>query len=233
MNLCRTCIILSAKVRKQFTERRTGKRRLEWFTEDQASSPSYDLAPPPPPSPVIKLCLSFSFFLCVAGRVYWREGERGWGRSQILRRAESVVLYKSLIFSVLLPTLKQKRIDSHCIYNGDGDGVELTSSTKDKHNRIYYHCCKWLAVMSTPSRHTKKQNIIIETRKCRRRCSIFTDVLLVQCTCTECLHFFSIGYPVYKCTNRNSSLYINILFVLWLFEHSFILAFTAWRTTSE
>ncbi len=45
--------------------------RIEWFIEDQTFFPSFDLAPPPL-SPVRK-CLSFSVFLWVAGRVYWRE----------------------------------------------------------------------------------------------------------------------------------------------------------------
>ncbi len=47
--------------------------------EEQAFSPSYDLVPllvPPPPS---TSCLSFSVFLCVAGRAYWRERGGGGG----------------------------------------------------------------------------------------------------------------------------------------------------------
>jgi hypothetical protein len=45
--------------------------RLEFFMEDQAFSPSYDLAPPPPIPPLpSESCLSFSVFLCVAGRAY-------------------------------------------------------------------------------------------------------------------------------------------------------------------
>jgi hypothetical protein len=49
---------------------------IKWFIKDRVFSLSYDLAPPPnpAPSPVSKLCLSFSVFLCVAGRDYW------WGR---------------------------------------------------------------------------------------------------------------------------------------------------------
>jgi hypothetical protein len=47
--------------------------------EDQAFSPSYDLAPPPhPPSPFPSAsCLSFSVFLFVSGWACWRteEGE--------------------------------------------------------------------------------------------------------------------------------------------------------------
>jgi hypothetical protein len=57
--------------------------------------------PSPPPLPSAS-CLSFSVFLFVAGRAYKRErggGYRGWGRSQIMRRGESLVLYKS--FSTL------------------------------------------------------------------------------------------------------------------------------------
>ncbi len=49
---------------------------IEWFIEDQAFSPSYDLAPPatPLPSSVSKLSL-FLRLLCVAGR----EGKGGGG----------------------------------------------------------------------------------------------------------------------------------------------------------
>ncbi len=51
---------------------------------------SYDSAPRPAPSPPLLSAswLSFSFFLCVAGRTYWRE--RGGGGGQ-----ESLALYKS------------------------------------------------------------------------------------------------------------------------------------------
>jgi hypothetical protein len=67
---------------------------------DQAFSPSYDLAPPPKKK---SSCLSFSAFLCVAGRAYrrkrvWRGGRE---RSQIIRRRESLVLYKSFILAWL------------------------------------------------------------------------------------------------------------------------------------
>ncbi len=60
--------------------------------QPDAFSPSYD--------PVSKLyCISYSVFLCVAGRTYWRWRERagatGWGWSQIIRYRESLVLYKS------------------------------------------------------------------------------------------------------------------------------------------
>ncbi len=60
---------------------------------DQALSPSYDLAPFPSPPPVNKF-LSFSAFLCVAGRDYWWESGGGGG-SQI-RWRESLVLCTTL-----------------------------------------------------------------------------------------------------------------------------------------
>jgi hypothetical protein len=68
----------------------------ERFIEDQAFSPSYDLAPPLPPPPSAS-CLSFSVFLCVAGRAYWRERLERMGRrrSKIIRRLESLVLFNS------------------------------------------------------------------------------------------------------------------------------------------
>jgi hypothetical protein len=47
---------------------------------------------PPLPS---EICLSFSVFLCVAGRASWREWGRGYGRSQIIAPRESLVLNKS------------------------------------------------------------------------------------------------------------------------------------------
>ncbi len=40
---------------------------IEWFIEDQAFSPSYDLAPRTPPPLPSENCLSFTVFLCVAG----------------------------------------------------------------------------------------------------------------------------------------------------------------------
>ncbi len=55
-------------------------REFELFIEDQAFSPSYDLAPSPPLPPLPSAsCLSFSVFLCVAGRAYWREMGDGVG----------------------------------------------------------------------------------------------------------------------------------------------------------
>jgi hypothetical protein len=48
-----------------------------------------------PPSHVSK-CISFSVFLCVAGTsLLTGEGRRGWGRSQIIRWTEGLVLCRS------------------------------------------------------------------------------------------------------------------------------------------
>jgi hypothetical protein len=79
------------------TERRQSYRELasesywssesiEWFIDDQAFLRSYDSAPPAPPLPSAS-CLSFSVFLCVAGRA--TDG-RGWARSQIIRQREGL-----------------------------------------------------------------------------------------------------------------------------------------------
>jgi hypothetical protein len=70
----------------------------EWFIEDQAFSPSYDLAPFLPPSPDNKLSLFLSIPACRRSSVF----STGEGmRSQIIRRRESLVLCKS--FSTLCP----------------------------------------------------------------------------------------------------------------------------------
>ncbi len=54
---------------------------IEWFIEDQASSPSYDLAPPHPllPSQVSKLPLSLSLPECYRSSLLTGEGGRGGG----------------------------------------------------------------------------------------------------------------------------------------------------------
>ncbi len=54
---------------------------IELFIEDQAFSPSYDLAPPPSLSPSLPSasCPSLIVFLCVAGNAYWWGGGGGVG----------------------------------------------------------------------------------------------------------------------------------------------------------
>jgi hypothetical protein len=72
---------------------------IELFIKDQASSSSYDLAPHPtstPPSPVSKLSLFISLPVCRWSSLLTGKGVgRWWGRSQIIRPRESLVLYKS------------------------------------------------------------------------------------------------------------------------------------------
>ncbi len=70
---------------------------IDIFIEEQAFSPSYDLAhlnpPLPPTSHISKFSLSQS--LCMSPVELTGEGGvRGWGRSQIIRRRERLVLYK-------------------------------------------------------------------------------------------------------------------------------------------
>ncbi len=78
---------------------------------------------PPPPS---ASCLSFSVFLCVAGRAYWWERrEKGWGRSQNIRRRESLVLYKS--FNTLWSTFTNAP-------EGNGTGTWYTVPNHRLHN---------------------------------------------------------------------------------------------------
>ncbi len=64
----------------------TATESIERFIEDQAFSPSYDLSPSPPPQVV-----SLSQFSCVS-MVELTGG--GGGRSLIIQRQESLVLYK-------------------------------------------------------------------------------------------------------------------------------------------
>ncbi len=72
--------------------------RFEWIIEDQAFSPSYDLAPlllPPLPGsrPQVVSLYQFPFVLPVE-LTDVRKGGR-WGRSQIIRRQESLILHQS------------------------------------------------------------------------------------------------------------------------------------------
>ncbi len=72
---------------------------IVWFIEDQTFSPSYDLAPFPPPIPSASW-LYFSVFLCGAVRTYtYRERRMGWARSQILYDGENA--WSSISHSIL------------------------------------------------------------------------------------------------------------------------------------
>ncbi len=59
------------------------RKSIEWFIEDHAFSLSYNRVRPHPHPPISSAsCLSFSAFLYVAGRAFWRE--RGVGRGRDL-----------------------------------------------------------------------------------------------------------------------------------------------------
>ncbi len=62
--------------------------------EDQASSPSYDLDPSP--SPVSKMSLLLSLTVCRPSSLLMIGEREGGGRSQIIWRRESLVLYNPL-----------------------------------------------------------------------------------------------------------------------------------------
>ncbi len=73
-------------------------REYSMIIKDQAFSASYDFAPPHPTTPPSGSCLYFSVFLCVGQPVELidvKRGGGGIGESQIIRRRESLVNYKS------------------------------------------------------------------------------------------------------------------------------------------
>jgi hypothetical protein len=83
----------------------TDSKSIEQFIEDLTFSPSYDLAPPPPPYPLTsqKFVPLSQSPVCRRSSLLTGEG----GRSQIKRRRESLVLYKS--FNTLWPWLSKCR----------------------------------------------------------------------------------------------------------------------------
>ncbi len=119
---------------------RSKSKSIEWFIEDQAFTPSYGLAPPPPhPTP----SLVSKFDRPHTGRLRKRDnlltGERGkeWGRSQIIRERENLALNKSfntswlkafhdkqhqfrheknIFFSFLMRTVQCTYVKYGCIY---------------------------------------------------------------------------------------------------------------------
>jgi hypothetical protein len=84
---------------------------IERFVEDQAFSPSCDLAPSPTPSPhVSKLSLFLSSCVSPVELIDGRKRGEGLGEepNQIIRRRESLVLFKS--FNTLWVKGKEGRI---------------------------------------------------------------------------------------------------------------------------
>ncbi len=70
-----------------------GSESVDSFIEDQAVWPSYDLAPPPPFS--CQQVIYFSQSSCLSSVEFTDgRGRRGRGKSQIIRRRESLVFYK-------------------------------------------------------------------------------------------------------------------------------------------
>ncbi len=91
--------LLSVKICKIYSYKISCYRpvSVEYFIEDLAFSPSYQLAPSPPPlSPISQLSLFLS--PPVFRRPSLRRGKGGsaWGTSQIIRRRETLVLYVSI-----------------------------------------------------------------------------------------------------------------------------------------
>ncbi len=97
------------------------------------------------PSPVPQAsCLSFSVFMCVAGRAYWLKREGGGRRRQIIRWRESLVLYKYSTLSYWYQRTNKQQLWNNLTYilplNIRGQYVEHTTNvgqrgdTRSKHN---------------------------------------------------------------------------------------------------
>ncbi len=71
---------------------------IEWFIEDQVFLPSYDLAPPPFPSPLSRQQVVSFNTSCVSqvGRAFWREGGGGVVKSYDNEKAWSSINYSIL-----------------------------------------------------------------------------------------------------------------------------------------
>ncbi len=82
-------------------------------------------------------CLSFSAFLCVAGRAYWWEREgRGWAGSQIIRSRGSLALWPSINHSI--PSEKHKQAT-----------LEIGEFNDDiPHTRCLWGIISWLCLES-------------------------------------------------------------------------------------
>ncbi len=99
--------LIAARTRVNFTSCGPSILHLEsikWFLENQAFSPSYDLAPSPPSHPFRQQVVSLYQSSGVSPvQLTEGRGRRGCGRSQIIRWRESLVLYKSFNALWLLP----------------------------------------------------------------------------------------------------------------------------------
>jgi hypothetical protein len=74
---------LMQRVLYDFERTRLSRRRMIWLLPHQLH----------PPASILSLFLSLP--VCRRSSLLTGEGGRGWGRSQIIRRRESLVLYKS------------------------------------------------------------------------------------------------------------------------------------------
>jgi hypothetical protein len=120
-------------------------KSIERSIEDHAFSLSYDLGPPPtPPAHSRPLATERETDNLLMGE--WGEG---WGRSQIMRRRESLVLYKPfniLCFTVILfhgsishlapPQIKRKP----CMRNGNFVFLLNEKSSRSSSPRRGYMC---------------------------------------------------------------------------------------------
>ncbi len=119
---------------------------IELFIEDQAFSPLYAWAPPPPPAlPATSTGDAQEDWERETN--YWREGMKRWGRSKIIRKWESLVLYKS--FNTLwsttaeLETIMIPRTGSHaCISSFQGHFALIWNDLKARFVQIVpvYYC---------------------------------------------------------------------------------------------
>jgi hypothetical protein len=95
---------------------------IEWFTEDQAFSPSYNSAPHPPTSPIYRqqdVPLYQSSCMCVAGQAYLRErGEGGGKPNQMTARKPgplSIIQY-SLVEMKRITVWKGAMLGGDCLF---------------------------------------------------------------------------------------------------------------------
>jgi hypothetical protein len=79
---------------------------IEWFTEDQAFSRSYDSTPCPMPTPLISLSRQYAWPAThrkTDNERHFADGKGGRARSRIIKPQESLALYKSFNTLCLYP----------------------------------------------------------------------------------------------------------------------------------